>query len=65
MPKIATTPSFSGVVAILFFLNCQRQDYIDFAGFCNKKMEFPLQTNMGEYGTNMELVANMELNMEI
>ena len=28
MSKIATIPVFSSIVAILFFLNCQRWDYI-------------------------------------
>ena len=27
MSKIATIPVFSSIVAILFFLNCQRWDY--------------------------------------
>lgn len=29
MSKIATIPVFSSIVAILFFLNCQRWDYTD------------------------------------
>ena len=35
MSKIATIPVFSSIVAILFFLNCQRWDYI----IITKKLE--------------------------